>query len=346
MATGAPNVGRTAVPPASGPAATPTFINEVAAATGLDPNVIAAWVHVEGAYAPNGTGGNNFLNIRESTSRSGVPIVGTTPNGFAQFANASDAATEVSWWLNHMSNYTGIKASAKLGAKTQIAAIAASPWDAGHYAGGRSLYDSYAAVTKAGFSWGDVAGAITHYGPGLLNPVGSAASTAAGLLGDIPLPGVGTVSKLADAPVKTAESLLSIASDAGKAAVWLADPQHWLRTGYIIGGSFLVLVGLVLMARSVGGPAASTVAAVAAPETKLAKVAAAAGSGGGGRRRSRSSSPASPDLVAAKVRTESERTKEVRSRRRRNLESSRETRAARDERERKAYFRGAADASV
>src|SRR3954451_20460579 len=91
------------------------FVARVAALTGLDPRVVRAWVAVEGAYAPGGTGGFNYLNIREGTSKSGVPIAGTTQRGFAHFKNAYDAATETAYLINHLAVHLGIRRAAKMG---------------------------------------------------------------------------------------------------------------------------------------------------------------------------------------------------------------------------------------
>lgn len=115
------------------------FIDVLSAKTKLDPRVLAAWAQQEGAYAPNGTGHYNFFNLRPKSggsSWSGVKLAGVSSRDFAQFANAQDAATETAWWLNNMSNYAGIRAAAGKGTPaTQISAIAASPWDEGHYGG-------------------------------------------------------------------------------------------------------------------------------------------------------------------------------------------------------------------
>ena len=51
-------------------------------------------------------------------------------------------------------------------------------------------------------------------------------------------------------------------------------------------------------------------------------------------------------LVQARIETERERRREVRSRARKNTEKSRQMRAERDRAEEKAYYRGAADAGA
>lgn len=143
-----------------------------------------------------------------------------------------------------------------------------------------------------------------------------------------------------------------------KLFTWFSEPKTWLRIVEF-------LVGVALMAGSVrmlaqllaGGKAQLSVPGAGAikkafPEAGLLTTAAGAAAGGrsrrtpGRRRRSTSTARRPPDeLAAARARTESERTKEVRARRRRHLEQARELRRDREKRERAAYFRGAADAS-
>lgn len=229
-----------------GPGDAGTFIAQLAQATGLDPKVIAAWVQVEGAYAPNGTGHYNFLNLRAKSPAqgySGVALAGQSTNGFAQFLSVQDAVQETAYWINHFGNYAGIRASTKLGPKSQIAAIAASPWDAGHYNGGRSLLSAYSSLTSKGSSW---LSSITHaVGKGLVdagtgNPLGAGLDVAKGLgLGGIP--GVSQADAIAQIPGETLHVLK-----------WVMDPTNWLRVGYVLAGSLAVGAGLVLMAKSVG----------------------------------------------------------------------------------------------
>lgn len=307
----------------SGPETAPSFIARVAQLTGLDPKVVTAWVKAEGAYAPNGTGGYNFLNIRTSKSYSGVPLAGTTSKGFAQFYNANDAATETAHWINSMPNYSGIRASTKVGPKSQLAAIAGSPWDAGHYGGGKNLYNDYASITKPGSSWWSTAGKIAGDILQTATP-GGLISGAGGLAHDIPgvgsIPGVSTAASIISAPQ-------TIANDIGKVIGFVFNPADWLRIGYIIGGGVFVIGGLFILAKSVGATnVQSALGGSSGPGATAASVA-------GG-----------PELAAAKLATQTERTKEVRARRRHHVERAKETRVQREERERKAYFRGAADA--
>lgn len=247
----------TVTPPAqalSGPQAEPFFIARVAALTGLDPKVVESWVKAEGAYAPNGTGGNNFLNIRESTSRSGVPLAGTTSNGFAQFHSAADAATETAHWINTMPNYLGIRQAAKLGPRSQLAAIAASPWDSGHYGGGKNLYAAYDSVNKGGggIDWGGILGGIGKVGTDVANPIQGGIDIGSHIPGFNSIPGVKATETILSAPEKIASGVTTVAEDVAKVSLFVLNPSNWLRVGYILGGSVFVIGGLFILARSVG----------------------------------------------------------------------------------------------
>ncbi len=233
------------------------FVNDLSAATGLNKVVIEAWVAVEGAYAPGGTGGYNYLNIREGTSHSGARITGTTTKGFAQFATPGDAAQEAAWMINHLSIYRGIKRSATMAPKSQLTAIAASPWDAGHYNGGKTLFSAYSSITSGG---GGVLDAISGVGSAVAGGVNSVATAV--------VPGLG-------AAESAASSVGTLTEDAGKVIGFLFNPQDWLRIGYIIGGGLLTLGGLFIMAKSVGG--STTVQQAALMTTPEGRAAAASG---------------------------------------------------------------------
>lgn len=261
-----------AAPPASGTSVAvqeQAFVSRLAELTGLDPKVIQAWVNVEGAYAPNGTGGYNFLNIRESTSRSGVPITGTTSRGFAHFRNGADAATEAAYILEHSSIYQGIRRATQLGPRSQLAAIAASPWDAGHYGGGRALYNAYDSLVHGGSS---LLSGVGHVASGVGHAVADAASgNPLGAAKDVAdqVPGLGGVSSALDAPA-------AIANDITKVLGFVFNPQDWLRVGYILAGGVFVIGGLFILARSVGSSTvASSALQLLGPEEQAASRAAA-----------------------------------------------------------------------
>jgi|GEM_PF-3667532 len=162
------------------------FIAGLSAATGLSPRVVAAWVHAEGDYRSAGAPGSNFLNLRtgeRTRGYSGVPVHSGN-GGFAQFSSVGDAIRETAYWLTHMGNYSGIRAAAGKPDGVQLAAIARSPWDAGHYHGGRSLTDSYKAVTRHGGGFlGGVTGAVGDVGSAIIHP-GRTAEHAIGAVTD------------------------------------------------------------------------------------------------------------------------------------------------------------------
>jgi Lysozyme like domain len=132
-------------------------------------------------------------------------------------------------------------------------------------------------------------------------------------------PEAGTVSA-----VKSATSWISLIPDA------LA----------VVGGGLLFLVSIILIGADIGIEqlGGSKPAKIATKFTPAGRVAT--------RVRSTSTTTQNNgDLQNAKVRTEEEKRKSVRAARRKNLELAKETRAQRDAREKKAYYRGAADAT-
>lgn len=227
------------------------FAKAVADKTGLDPLVVLAWAQAEGADVQGGTGHFNYLNVRpkgNGVGYSGVQV-GSSPGGFAEFHNVSDAIQETSYWINSMPKYEGIRTAAKAKDPTkEIAAIAASSWDpTSHYAGGKNLVSAYNAVASQAKTPG-----VQKY----FQSVG-------GVLGHIPFIGGGAKSG-ADAVGSVAGGAQTAVGDVasgteavGNAIGWVMNPAHLLRLGYIIGGGLLVMGGLLLVARSVGAPTPS-----------------------------------------------------------------------------------------
>jgi hypothetical protein len=133
-------------------AARDSFARGVAAKTGLSIAVIHAWMNAEGAYARNGTGHFNYLNLQPS-SNAGVPE-GRSPGGFATFRNVDDAVTATVNVLRQP-NMRPILNARNANDRAQIQAIAASPWDANHYRGkggtiGSTLLAAYRSVVGSG----------------------------------------------------------------------------------------------------------------------------------------------------------------------------------------------------
>jgi hypothetical protein len=99
-----------------------TFAQRVAQKTGLRVDVVAAWITAEG--------------VRESAHN---PLGVMRDGNLREFGSWTQAADFVANLINRSDNYRGIRAAARGDdAGTQIAAIAASPWDANHYRGNTS----------------------------------------------------------------------------------------------------------------------------------------------------------------------------------------------------------------
>jgi hypothetical protein len=227
------------------------FIGQLSKQTGLDRGVLFAWITQEGAYAANGTGGFNFLNLRVGPGGHGYSGVSESrsPAGFAQFASTDDAATETAYWLNRFSNYAGIRQTVKDNPTPQaeIAAIEASPWDAGHYGGSsHNLLATYNRIQ----------------GTGITAPGGQD-------------PGPTVTGRVGEQAVAAASAVGSAASGAAKGLSSAGDALGFIfstRFLEIVGGGILVIIGLVGLMREVGinvpNPLAS--AAAATPAGKLA----------------------------------------------------------------------------
>lgn len=239
-----------------------TFVTQVSQQTGLDPRVIIAWIKAEGAYAPNGTGGFNYLNLRPAkggVSYSGVPISVSSGN-FEQFSTVQDAITETVNRL-HQPFAFGIIANGKGHTPGQtINAIAASGWDSGGYGGGgKNLINDFTSLfSKAALG-------SAYEGPNLARPIATEVGTTAsdfwsGKGGSVAIgaalgTGVVAAGGLADAGIGAgaAKTLAKGAAGVGTAAVILTYFKTYaIRAAEVVGGFFLLLVGLYLLARQVG----------------------------------------------------------------------------------------------
>lgn len=229
------------------------FVSGVATKTGLDPRVLIAWVQAEGAYAPNGTGGFNFLNLKAAPggkSYSGVPVT-VSSGGFEQFTSVNDAVTET---VNRLQQpfAAGILNSKGQTAVQQIAAIGNSSWDASHYGGngGQNLRNDYTQL------WGN--GALTSAAPG-----GGAISQIASDLGSVPV--VGNIVKAGETTGGTIKTTAGFISE-------ITSVSFIIRAGEVIGGAVLMLAGLFLLAKQIGLappsiPTPARAVADAAPQT-------------------------------------------------------------------------------
>lgn len=224
------------------------FANQVAAGTGLDPRVIYAQEQAEGAYAPGGTGGLNFLNLKTATVQSlGLPYAGSTSAGFAQFDNPNQAAQATI--AEFRSPAIGITTAAPTPAG-QIAQISASPWDQTHYGGGASLRTIFAQL----FGTPALTAPATTKG---LNVEGGGSAADAG---SIDLAGAGKAAGAAVNAIPGVAQIKSISDAIG----WLFNTKNILRVGEVLGGGALILVGVVMVGRAATstGPAQQTSGAV------------------------------------------------------------------------------------
>jgi hypothetical protein len=120
--------------------------------TGLDLNVVRAWIAIESAWGKSPTDHYNYLNLKSSHG-----------NTFATFTSPADACD--AYYSNLQGpDYSGIRAAATSNnVVKQLQAITDSPWDEGHYGGnGSSLVSTYNAVAKT-YGGGGLVGGLTGY---------------------------------------------------------------------------------------------------------------------------------------------------------------------------------------
>ena len=253
------------------------FVKDVSGATGVDPHLVAAWITAEGAYAPGGTGGHNFLNLRPY--KSDVGVVGQSGGGFDQFVNERAAALssiarikQPFLWTSPELGGPGLGAviSAHGDAVAQAQAIGRSGWDAGHYGSppGSKLVADLASTNKGGPSLGK--SVVTATGDLVTgNPVGAAGAVAQGagaIASGIGLGGVGSavggVGAALSAPEKIYKFLTSY------------------RFLELVGGLVLVVLGLVILGRAIATSSGIVSVGQAVSDIKRGGVAAKSRAGG------------------------------------------------------------------
>lgn len=108
------------------------FANEIAAYLGYDPRVVFAWTQLETGGHTYG-GFHNWLNLRPYP---GDPYSGVSPGNFEEYASAKDAMIATKRRLSQPFA-APIRAAGGPGhtPEQEIAALALSAWDAGHYGG-------------------------------------------------------------------------------------------------------------------------------------------------------------------------------------------------------------------
>ena len=256
-----------------------TWANAVAKQTGIDPRVLIAWQHAEGHP---GDQAFNSLNMQSQTAQAvGVRPATVLAADTAGFANVQEGITATVREIQAL----GLTHEAGRSPAQQIADIAASPWASSHYGG--------------------------PGGPNLARDFTSLYGSAA--LGQPARPGlqVSSVPGSSGTGVVGSGSVLGgVAHDVGSA---LSFPERafkfltsW-RFVEIVGGFFLLLVGLFLLGRQFGlqAPAPPVVKAAGGLADGTFQGSPGAGSdahfarnrqvtGGGGARRERISTAPEP----------------------------------------------------
>lgn len=209
----------------------PEFAHEVSQATGVDPRVIFAQAMLEGAYAPNGTGHFNYLNIRPYP---GDRYSAVSSGNFEEFANVHDAAWSTArrirqpflWGSGPGEGGLGAVIAAHGSPAQEIAAIGRSGWDAGHYGGGGSALESkFESLYGASAAQGPPRTSKTALAPG-----GSTGTTVTGSLGHVvDATGVGGA-------LKGVERIGAFVTS--------------VRLPELLGGIVLVSIGLFILARA------------------------------------------------------------------------------------------------
>ncbi|HZU18299.1 MAG TPA: hypothetical protein VFD01_17065 [Candidatus Dormibacteraeota bacterium] len=183
-----------------------SYVDVLAGATGLDPDVVTAWVGSESGWGITKPS-NNYLNIGPGYN-------------YPDPAQGAEAAARL---LNTSGYYSSIRAAVPQGAAAQVAAITASPWDAGHYGAGPgnpgNLAATYASVTGKGGILNDVLGFLKNIGgSGLAGPIGMAAAdapTVAGAAGAVVNAAKSTFDFFSGGWEKVALRLLFVAASLG-----------------------------------------------------------------------------------------------------------------------------------
>jgi hypothetical protein len=209
-----------------------SFANTIAHYLGYDPRTVYAWAQLEtGGQAI----GHNWLNLRPYHPNGGgktddVGVVGISPGGFDIFESVSAAAISTEHRL-HQPFAAGIRSASGPGHSPaqEIAALAASDWDEGHYGG--------------------------TGGPSIANVF-------SGLYGQDALGAPASSHVVKDAGKQTSSSVIDkltgvpgsggIGGIGGDVASFL---KTWVVRGALIGlGTGVVLIGLYFIVRALGAP--------------------------------------------------------------------------------------------
>lgn len=217
------------------------FVIGVSVATKIDPRVVIAWMQQEGANAPGGTGGFNYLNLRPL---SGDPYKTVSKGGFEQFASVNDAVKATVRRLNQpFAKPIIATARTRPTPQAQIRAISVTGWDAGHYGGngGLALQRTFSTLFKGGLndSYLDPANARA-----VANTVSTGSASPNDPIGSTP----SVIGSAADAANSAARHIPGVAQieDVGSLFKWIGG--NWDRLGLAFGGIVLVLLGFAVLA--------------------------------------------------------------------------------------------------
>jgi hypothetical protein len=218
---------------------TAEFVIGVSKATKIDPRVLIAWVELEGANAPDGTGHFNYLNLRPEA---GDVYAATSSGNFEQYANVNQAIVATVHRLQEpFARPIIATAAGKPTPQQQISAIASTGWDAGHYggSGGINLQKKFASLFG-------MPGLTDSYVPPSSAP-SVAATAGTGSAADIGSGGTGFAS-----PSSVAGGANSIirhvpgvaqAESIGSALSWLFS----IKGAEVIGGAIIVILGITFL---------------------------------------------------------------------------------------------------
>ena len=246
---------------------TATFVQQVSAQTGIDPRVLVAWVQAEGAYAKNGTGHFNYLNVRPTASGGSYSGVknGVSSGNFETFSSVQDAVTETVNRINQpFAKAILNSAAAKQNPNQQIQAIASTGWDANAYggSGGSKLLAIFAGIFSPTALNSPYQGPSTALQVSATAGTGSAADAGSG--GTSVLPGA------AGAVTGAAGSVWNTIDSVPKFLAKITSQSFLLRAGEVVGGAVLTFAGLYLLAKQIGlAPSLPT----PAPAKKVAETA-------------------------------------------------------------------------
>lgn len=212
------------------------FVTGVSTQTGIDPRVIIAWDQQEGAYAPGGTGHFNYLNLRPYP---GDPYTSVSGGGFEQFGTVQDAITATVRRIK-MPFAAPIEQAAAQHAtpRQEIAAIASTGWDAGHYGGtgGLSLQRTFAGLFPNGLD-------DQYESPGAASAV--AATVGTGSAADAGSVDAGSVGRAAGKVADAVAAPVKLAEKAGH----ILDVIFSVRGLEMFGGFLLIVLGVLWLSR-------------------------------------------------------------------------------------------------